>query len=135
VVAPVAAVAVQAEAVGQGVDLAVVDATLAEVAATQPHAQLGPVVQHFLAPLDPDGTEPDLTESRSLLIARHIDGSITGRFDLEVGGEKLCMMLKSMVQASRPAGDTRSRSQQLADALVQAADNALASGQLPILGR
>jgi hypothetical protein len=41
VVTPVAAVDVQAEAVGQGVDLAAVDATLAEVAATRVHAQLG----------------------------------------------------------------------------------------------
>ena len=59
VVAPVAAVEVQAEAVGQGVDLAAVDATLTEVAATQPHAQLARVVGHYLARLDPDGPEPD----------------------------------------------------------------------------
>jgi hypothetical protein len=38
-----------------------------------------------------------------------------------------------MVQADRPAGDTRSRAQQLADALVQLADNQLASGKLPFL--
>ena len=37
------------------------------------------------------------------------------------------------MQADRPAGDNRTRSQQLADALVQAADVALASGKLPIL--
>src|SRR5688500_2144971 len=51
VVAPVASLEVQAEAVGQGVDLAEVDATLTEVAATQPHAQLARVVGHFLARL------------------------------------------------------------------------------------
>jgi len=58
-IAPVAAMDVQAEAVGQGVDLAVVDAALTEVAITQVHAQLGKVVQYFLSRLDPDGTEPD----------------------------------------------------------------------------
>jgi hypothetical protein len=35
------------------------------------------------------------------------------------------------VQAARPAGDTRTRAQQQADALVQLADNALAAGDLP----
>jgi hypothetical protein len=134
VVAPVAAMDVQAEAVGQGVDLAEVDATLAEVAATAVHAQLGKVVQHFLDRLDPDGPEPDPTEDRSVSIARHSDGSISFRGELDaVGGEKFCTVLESMVQTSRPAGDLRSRNQQLGDALVQWADNALASGQLPIL--
>ncbi|HEY0400996.1 MAG TPA: DUF222 domain-containing protein, partial [Blastococcus sp.] len=36
-------------------------------------------------------------------------------------------------QADRPAGDRRTRAQQLGDALVQLADNALASGTLPVL--
>ncbi|TFV64258.1 UNVERIFIED_ORG: HNH endonuclease [Bacillus sp. AZ43] len=134
VMAPVAAVDVQAEAVGQGVDLSEVDRTLAEVASTQVHAALGAVVQHFLARLDPDGTEPDPTERRALAIARHHDGSVTGRFELDaVGGEKFCTVLESMVQVSRPAGDLRTRSEQLGDALVQWADNTLASGTLPIL--
>ena len=134
VIAPVAAVQVQAEAVGQGVDLAEVDATLAEVAATQVHAALGTVVQHFLARLDPDGPEPDPTEQRAVSIARHDDGSVSGRFELDaVGGEKFCTGLESMLQADRPRGDLRTRAQQLGDALVQWADNTLASGRLPIL--
>jgi hypothetical protein len=84
--------------------------------------------------LDPDGTEPDPTEGRSLTIATHADGSVSGRFELDaVGGEKVCAVLESMVQASRPAGDLRTRSQQLGDALVQWADNTLASGSLPVL--
>jgi hypothetical protein len=41
--------------------------------------------------------------------------------------------LESIVQADRPAGDARTRAQQLADALVQLADNALAAGSLPFL--
>jgi hypothetical protein len=124
----------RAAAAEQGVDLAAVDATLADVAATRPHGELAQVVHHYLERLDPDGDEPDPTEGRSLSIAKHPDGSVTGRFDLDaVGGEKVQTVLESMVQAARPAGDTRSRAQQLGDAPVQWADNTLAAGDLPIL--
>jgi hypothetical protein len=134
VIAPVAAVEVQAEAVGRGVDLAAVDEVLAEVASTQVHAALGQAVRHFLDRLDPDGTEPDPTEGRAVVIARHADGGMTARLDLDaVGADKFCTVLESMLQASRPAGDTRTRAQQLGDALVQWADNTLAGGKLPIL--
>jgi hypothetical protein len=134
VVAPVASVQVQAEAVGQGVDLAAVDATLAEVAATRPFAQLPRVVGHFLARLDPDGSEPDPTEGRSLILARLLDGSLSIRGELDaVGGEKLQAALEAIVQANRPKGDLRTRAQQLGDAMVQLADNALAAGSLPVL--
>jgi restriction endonuclease Mrr len=79
-----------AKAADQGVDLAEVDVVLAEAAATGQHAQLGRVVAHYLARLDPDGSEPDPTEGRSLTLARHGDGTVTGRFELDpVGGEKL----------------------------------------------
>ena len=134
VIAPVAALDVQAEAVGQGIDLAEVDRVLAEVATTQVHAALGAVVQHFLDRLDPDGTEPDPTEQRAVSIARHADGSISGRFELDaVGAEKVCAVLESFVQADRPKGDQRTRSQQLGDALAQWADVTLAAAQAPIL--
>jgi hypothetical protein len=134
IVVPVAATQVQAEAVGQGVDLAAVDQTLAQVATTQPYAQLGRVVGHYLARLDPDGPEPDPTEGRSLTLSKHLDGSLSIRGELDaVGGEKLQAALESIVQAARPAGDLRSRAQQLGNAVVQLADNALASGQLPML--
>jgi hypothetical protein len=134
VIAPVAREENRAAAAAQGVDLDGVDAALAEVAATRPITELAQVVHHYLARLDPDGPEPDPTEQRGLTIAKHADGSITGRFDLDaVGGEKVQAALESIVQASRPRGDERTRSQQLADALVQLADNALASGNLPFL--
>jgi hypothetical protein len=134
VIAPIAAVEVQAEAVGQGIDLAAIDEILAGVASTRPHDELRTVVQHFLNRLKPDGPEPDPTEQRSLSIAKHADGSITFRGELDaMGGEKFQTVLESMVQASRPKGDRRSRAQQLADALVQWADNTLAAGKLPIL--
>ncbi|MGY1643522.1 DUF222 domain-containing protein [Geodermatophilus sp. SYSU D00703] len=134
VVAPVVTGERRAAAAEQGVDLAEVDAVLADVAVQRPYEELRQVVQHYLARLDTDGPEPDPTEGRRLAIARHADGSLTGRFDLDaVGGEKLQAALESIVQAGRCAGDTRTRPQVLADALVQLCDNALAAGRLPIL--
>src|SRR3954471_12406454 len=110
------------------------DATLTEVATTRPHAELAQVVHHYLARLDEDGPEPDPTQGRVLSLAKHADGSVTGRFELDaLGGEKLQTALEALVQAGRCAGDERTRGQQLADALVQLADNALAAGGLPIL--
>ncbi|SET72914.1 HNH endonuclease signature motif containing protein [Geodermatophilus poikilotrophus] len=118
----------------QGVDLGGVDTVLTQVAITRPHADVARAVHHYLQRLDADGPEPDPTGGRRLVIARHADGSISGRFDLEaVGGEKLQAALESVVQAGRCAGDERTRGQQLADALVQLCDNQLASGNLPVL--
>ncbi|MGY1722038.1 DUF222 domain-containing protein [Blastococcus sp. SYSU DS0533] len=133
-IAPAVAPAKLAAAHARGVDLAGVDQALAEVAATRPHAELRQVVDHYLARLDPDGPEPDPTEGRSLTLVKHADGSVSGRFELDaVGGEKLQAAIESVVQADRPAGDTRTRAQQSADALVQLTDNALAAGHLPLL--
>ncbi|MBM7806640.1 hypothetical protein JOD57_002477 [Geodermatophilus bullaregiensis] len=123
-----------AKAAAQDVDLGEVDAALAVVAAAKAHKELAEVVQGYLARLDPDGPEPDPTEGRRLVIAKHADGSISGRFDLDaVGGEKVQAALEAILQAGRCAGDDRSRTQQLGDAFVQLADNALAGGSLPVL--
>ena len=123
-----------AAAAEQGVDLAQIDVVLAETAATRQHEHLGRVVHHYLSRLDPDGTEPDPTEPRALSIAKHSDGSVTFRGELDaVGGEKFQAVLESFVQADRPAGDLRNRAQQLGDGLVQWADVTLASGKAPIL--
>ncbi|MCZ2822378.1 DUF222 domain-containing protein [Modestobacter sp. VKM Ac-2977] len=123
-----------ARAVEQGIDLAAFDQVWALVAAESPHQSLVAAVQAFEDALDPDGPEPDPTEGRRLSIAKHADGSVTGRFDLDaVGGEKVQAAIESIVQADRPQGDERTRAQQNADALVQLCDNQLASGDLPIL--
>ncbi|WP_249522734.1 HNH endonuclease signature motif containing protein [Modestobacter marinus] len=123
-----------AQAEEQGIDLAGFDQAWADVARECSHASLGVAVQAFLGALDPDGCEPDPTEGRRLSISRNADGSITGRFDLDAGGgEKVQAAIESIVQADRPKGDTRTRSQQNADALVQLCDNQLASGNLPTL--
>ncbi|MGY1685783.1 DUF222 domain-containing protein [Geodermatophilus sp. SYSU D00867] len=121
-------------AAAAGVDLAVIDAVLTGVAVEQSHADLVQVVQHYCNALDPDGLEPDPTEGRSLTLAKHADGSLSFRGHLDaVGGERLQTALEAHVQADRPAGDERTRAQRLGDALVQVADNALASGSLPVL--
>jgi hypothetical protein len=133
-IAPVSRPENMAAAAAQGVDLAGVDAALTETAATRPYRELTQVVHHYLERLDPDGPEPDPTEGRSLSIAKHADGSVTGRFELDaVGGEKVQAALESILQANRPAGDMRTRAQQLGDAFVQLADTALAAGNLPFL--
>ncbi|MCZ2812564.1 DUF222 domain-containing protein [Modestobacter sp. VKM Ac-2979] len=124
----------RAQAAEQGIDLAAFDRVWAQVAAVAPHQSLVAAVQAFEDALDPDGPEPDPTEGRRLTIAKHADGSVTGRFDLDaVGGEKVQAAIESIVQADRPKGDERTRAQQNADALVQLCDNQLASGNLPIL--
>ncbi|MGZ4646486.1 MAG: DUF222 domain-containing protein [Blastococcus sp.] len=123
-------------AAAQDVDLGEVDRLLAETAATRPHADLGQVVQHYLARLDPDGPEPDPTEERFLSWFRSDDGRVTFHGQLDaVGGEKLLAGIESIVQANRPEGDLRTRVQQQGDALVQLMDNQLAAGTLPFLRR
>ncbi|MCW2508531.1 MAG: hypothetical protein JWP68_1679, partial [Modestobacter sp.] len=134
VIARVAEPARLAAAADRDIDVAEIDRALASTAVAAPHATVKLAVGHYLACLDPDGTEPDPTEGRSLTISKHSDGCVSVRGQLDaVGGEKLQAALESIVQAARPKGDTRTRAQQQADALVQLADNALASGDLPTL--
>jgi hypothetical protein len=117
-----------------GVDLGEVDGVLTGVAVEADHAALVQVVAQYLVALDPDGPEPDPTEGRSLTLSKHSDGSLSLRGHLDaVGGEKLQAALEAHVQADRPAGDDRTRAQRQGDALVQIADNTLATGQVPVL--
>jgi hypothetical protein len=132
--APITAANSLAAAAEQGVDLAAIDADLAQLAAVGLHDQVTAFVTRYANALDPDGPEPDPTEGRRLSITRHADGSRSLRGELDaVGGEKVAAALESIVQAARPQGDMRSRAQQLADALVQLCDNQLAAGTLPFL--
>ena len=89
IIAPITSPANLAAAAEQGVDLVGIDQTLTDVATGPRHDRLAQVVEHYLNRLDPDGREPDPTEGRSLSIAKHADGSISGRFEFDpVGGEK-----------------------------------------------
>jgi hypothetical protein len=134
VVAPIVKEDRRTAALDQGIDLAEVDRALAAVAAERPIQQLTQVVHHYLSRLDPDGPEPDPTDERSLTLAKFSDGTVVVRGQLDaVGGEKLQAALEAIAQADRPKGDRRTRGQQLADAMVQLADNQLASGDLPFL--
>src|SRR4051794_28962049 len=134
VVAPVVQEDRRTAALAQGIDLAEVDRTLTAVAAERAIQQLTRVVHHYLSRLDPDGREPDPTDERSLTLSKFSDGTLVVRGQLDaVGGEKLQSALEAITQADRPKGDRRTRGQQLADAMVQLADNQLASGDLPFL--
>ncbi|TYP90769.1 HNH endonuclease [Blastococcus xanthinilyticus] len=134
VVAPIASEERRAAALRQGLDLPELDRLFAGLAAERDIRQLTRAVQHYLSRLDPDGPEPDPTEERSLTLSSFADGTVAIRGQLDaVGGEKLRAALEAVAQADRPRGDRRTRAQQLADALVQVADNQLASGDLPVL--
>ncbi|HYO35246.1 MAG TPA: DUF222 domain-containing protein [Geodermatophilus sp.] len=123
-----------AAAAAAGVDLGEIDAILTGVAVERPHDALVQAVAHYLAALDPDGPEPDPTEGRRVTISRHGDGSVTVHAQLDpVGGEKVRTALEAHVQADRPAGDERCRAERLADAMVQLADTALATADVPVL--
>nr|WP_208382894.1 HNH endonuclease signature motif containing protein [Modestobacter marinus] len=118
----------------QGIDLSAFDQDWAVVAAGSRHESLVSAVQAFEAALDPDGPEPDPTEGRTFTMVKHADGSMTGRFELDAAGaEKAQAAIESIVQADRPKGDERTRTQQNADAFVQLCDNQLAAGNLPML--
>ena len=134
VVAPAVKEDRRTAALEQGLDLAELDQVFTTVAAARDIGQLDRVVQHYLARLDPDGPEPDPTEERGLTLSTFSDGTVVLRGQLDsVGGEKLQAALEAVVQADRPKGDRRTRAQQLADAMVQLADNQLAAGDLPFL--
>ena len=134
VVAPIVKEDRRTAALTQGVDLDEVDRTVTAVAAERHVQQLARVVHHYLSRLDPDGPEPDPTDERSLTLSTFSDGTVVVRGQLDtMGGEKLQAALEAITQADRPKGDRRTRAQQLADALVQLADNQLASGELPVL--
>ncbi|SFO00705.1 protein of unknown function [Geodermatophilus obscurus] len=123
-----------AAAAAAGVDLAVIDAVFTGVAVQRPHADLVAVVARYLLGLEPDGPGPDPTEGRRLVFVRHADGSVSFHGHLDaVGREKVQAAVEAHVQADRPAGDERTRAQRQGDALVQIADNALASGAAPVL--
>jgi hypothetical protein len=132
VIAQVAKPEQLAEAAAHDVDIAEIDRAMAKVACESAHERLVGVVRYYREALDPDGDDPDPTEGRKLSLAARFNGAvgISGELDA-VGGEKLRAALEAIVQAARPKGDRRTRAQQLADALVQLADNALASGDLP----
>lgn len=121
-VAQIAAPERLAEAAAQGIELDVIDEAVTTVAVEQPHERLAAVVRYYRQALDPDGAEPDPTEGRRLSLARHVDGTLglSGQLD-GVGGEKLQAALEAIVQAGRCQWDTRTRAQQLADALVHSA--------------
>ena len=90
-------------AAAQDVDLAFIDAALAEVAMTRQHADLGIVVEHYLRCLDPDGPEPDPTEKRAFWITRHSDGSRTFGGELDAGRRGEARDRPGIDRAGQPA--------------------------------
>ena len=133
-VAKVATPARLAAAAEMGVDVRTedsLDATFT-ACATGPDADaLGAMVKRALDWIDPDGPEPDPTRRRELHLDRDA-GTLHGRLD-PAGFEKLATALTAYQQAGRTKDDERSHAQQMADALVQLTDNALAAATTPML--
>ena len=98
VVATKVAPADVARAEEQGIDVRAFDRDWATIAAAASHDVLKAAVELFEAALDPDGPEPDPTEGRRFTMAKHADGTVTGRFDLDaVAGEKVQAAIESIV--------------------------------------
>lgn len=139
VVAKVATPARLAAATELGVDLHGddgVDAILLACATGDHPETLPAVVERMLNWIDPDGPEPDPTRRRELHLTPSAGaeggGTVHGRFDA-AGFEKVTTALTAYQQAGRVADDDRNHAQQMADALVQLADNALAAADTPML--
>jgi hypothetical protein len=133
-IAPVVSAQRLEQAAACGVDVAAVEVELVSIAARLSVQRLRAAVHFYTERLDPDGTEPDPTEGRSLTLSRLLDGRYTGRLELDaIGGEKLATAIEAITAASRCAGDDRTAAQRRGDALVALADLYLASGQLPML--
>jgi len=120
-----------AAAADMGVGTADLDATFTACATGPTPDTLRAVVGRALDWIDPDGPEPDPTRRRELHLTRDT-GTIHGRLD-PVGFEKLATALTAFQQAGRGKDDDRTHAQQMADALTQLADNALASATTPVL--
>ena len=130
VIAPVAGREHQAAAAEQGVDLAGgrrgAGRDRRHPPATPSSGRWCTTTWPGWTPTAPSPTPPRAGRCRSPSTPT---AAVTGRFDLDaVGGEKVQAALESIAQADRPAGDLRTRAQQLGDAFVQLADNALAAG-------
>lgn len=139
VVAKVATPARLTAATELGVDLHGddgVDAILLACATGDHPETLPAVVERMLNWIDPDGPEPDPTRRRELHLTPSAGaeggGTIHGRLDA-AGFEKVTTALTAYQQAGRVADDDRNHAQQMADALVQLADNALAAADTPML--
>ncbi len=76
-IAPITTPEHLAAADAAGMDLAETDATFTDLAASAPHKDVVLAVGHYLSRLDPDGPEPDPTESRGLTLSKRGDG-VTG---------------------------------------------------------
>ena len=118
----------------QDVDLAAIEQALVDLAVTQPYRSLQVAVATYLARLDPDGRAPDPTDERRFTLVQHPDGAVTGGLALDQhGGETVLTAVEAYAAKSRCAGDTRTRDQRHADALVQICANFLATGDAPTL--
>ncbi|MGY1708152.1 DUF222 domain-containing protein [Geodermatophilus sp. SYSU D00758] len=122
-----------AKAAEAGVDHAVTDRILAELAGQTGPDETAQGVARWVAGVDPDGTLDDAADTRRrLTLAAGTDGRVHLRGELDaVGGEFVRTALTALMNGDRPAGDLRGYAERRADALVALARGALDGGALP----
>jgi hypothetical protein len=122
-----------AQATAAGIDPAVTDQVLAELARRTGPQGTAAGVRRWVAGVDPDGALDDAADTRRrLTMASGLDGRVFLRGHLDaVGAEYLHAALAALMNGDRPTGDPRRHAERQADALVALARGALDGGGLP----
>jgi Domain of unknown function (DUF222) len=120
-------------ATAHGIDLATTDAVLAEAARALGPEDTAKAVRRWVAGVDPDGVLDDAAGlPRVFRLAVSTGGRVYASGHLDpVGGETLHAALTAVMNGHRPADDRRSHGEQMGDALVELARQALNTGGLP----
>lgn len=122
-----------AQAAAAGIDPAVTDQVLADLARATGPKGTATGVRRWVAGIDPDGALDDAADTRRrFTMAAGLDGRVFLRGHLDaVGAEWLHTALAALMNGDRPAADTRGHAERQADALVTLARAALDAGTLP----
>jgi hypothetical protein len=122
-----------AQAADAGIDAAVTDQVLTQLARQTGPKQTAAGVRRWVAGIDPDGALDDAADTaRRFTLAPGLDGRVYLRGHLDaVGAEYLHTALAALMNGDRPADDRRSHAERQGDALVALARQALDGGSLP----
>jgi hypothetical protein len=122
-----------AQAAAAGIDPAVTDSVLTELARRTGPGHTAAGVRRWVAGVDPDGALDDAADTaRRLTMAPGLDGRVFVRGHLDaVGAEHLHTALAALMNGDRPPGDSRCHAERQADALVALARAVLDGGGLP----
>lgn len=116
-----------------GIDTAVTDQLLADLARRTGPQRTAAGVRRWVAGIDADGALDDAADTaRRFTMAPGLEGRVFLREHVDaVGAEYLHTALAALMNADRPSGDTRSHAERQGDALVALARGMLDGGGLP----